>query len=160
MSPARGWRPGPGDPPSDLQLLEHFQPVAQQPWGQEPPADRLLAGATQLLAQPRIMEDLDYPLRALLHAGDQKPRLAIGDLKRDSTHLTAHERPCLPDRLGDGKSESLASRLLEDDVAVGLKSVDLDRAHVVEAVEDLDVRVPVGVGNRGAEEARALGIVR
>src|SRR5205085_745862 len=103
------WIPGPGDRPSDLQLLEHLQPVTQQPWGQEPPANRLLAGATQLLAQPRITEDLGYPLRALLHAGDQEPGFAVGDLKRDSAHVTAYERPGLPDRLGDGEPESLAS---------------------------------------------------
>jgi hypothetical protein len=40
-----------------------------------------------------------------------------------------------------GQAEALARRLLDDDVGVRLEGVDLDRADVVEVVEDVDVRV-------------------
>ena len=65
----------------------------------------------------------------------------------------------LPDRLGDGQAEALARGLLHDHVGVGLERVDLDRADVVEVVEDVDVRVAVGVGDRRVEEVPALGVV-
>ena len=42
---------------------------------------------------------------------------------------------------------------------MGLEGVDLDRADVVEVVEDVHVRVAVGVGDRGVEEVPALGVI-
>ena len=44
-------------------------------------------------------------------------------------------------------------------VGVRLERVDLDRADVVEVVEDVDVRVAVGVRDRRVEEVPALGVV-
>src|SRR5437588_5100784 len=50
---------------SALHLLKQLQPVAQQTRRQEPPACRLLTCAPQLLAEPRIAQDLDRALGAL-----------------------------------------------------------------------------------------------
>ena len=44
-------------------------------------------------------------------------------------------------------------------VRVGLERVDLDRADVVEVVEDVYVGVAVRVGDRRVEEVPALGVV-
>jgi hypothetical protein len=42
---------------------------------------------------------------------------------------------------------------------VRLERVDLDRADVVQVVEDVDVRIPVGVGDGRVEEVPAFGVV-
>ena len=73
--------------------------------------------------------------------------------------LPADRRPPLPERLGDGQPEALADRLLQADVGLRLEGVDLDRADVVEVVEDLDVGVAVGVLEGLLEELPALGVV-
>ncbi len=74
-------------------------------------------------------------------------------------HVAADERPRLPQRLGDGQAEALAGGLLDHHVGLRLERVDLDRAHVVQVVEDVDVGVAVGVGHRLVEELPALGVV-
>ena len=81
------------------------------------------------------------------------------DLQRDPADVAADRGPPLPQRLGDRQAESLADRLLHADVGLGLEGVDLDRADVVEVVEDLDVRVAVGVAEGPVEEVPALGVV-
>ena len=65
----------------------------------------------------------------------------------------------LPDRLRDRQPEALAGRLLDQHVGVRLEGVDLDRADVVEVVEDVHVGVAVGVGDRRVEEVPPLGVV-
>ena len=58
-----------------------------------------------------------------------------------------------------GEPEALARGLLDHDVGQRLERVDLDRADVVEVVEDVDVRVAVGVRERRVVEVPALGVV-
>ena len=65
----------------------------------------------------------------------------------------------LPQRLGHGQPEALADRLLHQHVGLRLKGVDLDRADVVEVVEDLDVGIVLGVFVGVLEELPALGVV-
>ena len=60
----------------------------------------------------------------------------------------------------DRQPEALARRLLDHDVRERLERVDLDRADVGEVVEDVDVRIAVGVRERGVVEVPALGVVR
>ena len=94
-------------------------------------------------------------------SGDEtrKPVSPSLDLERDPTDVAGDRRPSLPQRLGDGEAEALADRLLDHDVGLRLERVDLDRADVVEVVEDLDVGVAVGVAVGLVEELPALGVV-
>ncbi len=94
-----------------------------------------------------------------LDAGDEEAGDAVLDLQRDAADVAADERARLPDRLGDRQPEALAGGLLDQHVGVRLERVDLDRADVVEVVEDVYVRVAVGVGDRRVEEVPALGVV-
>ena len=89
-------------------------------------------------------------LRALLGRGTRKPVSPSYDLQRDAADVAADRRPALPQRLGDGQPEALADRLLDADVGLRLEGVDLDRADVVEVVEDLDVGVAAGVARRSS----------
>src|SRR5690242_10613103 len=63
--------------PSRSDLLQQFEPVPQQARGQKVSPHGLLAGPSQALAQPRILEDLQGPLGALLHTRDQESGLAV-----------------------------------------------------------------------------------
>ena len=90
---------------------------------------------------------------------DEEAGDAVVDLQGDPADVAADHRPALPLGLGDGEPEALADRLLHADVGLGLKGVDLDRADVVEVVEDLDVGVAVGVAEGRVEEVPALGVV-
>ena len=93
------------------------------------------------LAQLGVAEDLDARLGGLLGRVDQVAGLAVLDLERDAAHVAGDRGPRLPERLGDRQAESLADRLLQHHVGLRLERVDLDRADVVEVVEDLDVLV-------------------
>src|SRR5436305_10246680 len=75
---ARGWRPGPKvTQPSELQVLEHLQPVSQESGHEETLADRFLAGAAEPLPESGVKKDLERSLRALLDARDEEPGLAV-----------------------------------------------------------------------------------
>ena len=80
-------------------------------------------------------------LGGLLGRVHQEAGLAVLDLERDAADVAGDRRAALPERLGDGQAEALADRLLQHHVGLGLEGVDLDRADVVEVVEDLDVLV-------------------
>ena len=96
---------------------------------------------------------------ALLDGRDEVAGDAVLDLQRDPADVAADERPALPQRLGHGQAEALARRLLDHDVGERLERVDLDRADVGEVVEDVDVRVAVGVRERRVVEVPALRVV-
>src|SRR5688572_16641361 len=101
----------------------------------------LLAGAPELPAELRILQVVERAFRALLGRGHEEARLTLCDLKRDAAHVAADERPRLPEGLRDREPEALAGRLLDHDVRLRLERVHLDRADVVQVVEDLDVGV-------------------
>src|SRR3954471_18188789 len=109
------------------------------------PASVFLAGPPEPLAQLGVRKDLDAALRALLRGVHQEAVLAVLDLQGNAADVAGNRRAALPERLGDCQPEALADRLLQADVRLRLKGVDLDRADVVEVVEDLDVGVAVGV---------------
>src|SRR5262249_29199671 len=96
-----------------------------------------LAGPAEPLAQLRVGEDLQAALGALLGGVDEEATLAVDDLQGDAADVAGDRRPPLPERLGVGEAEALADRLLQADVGLRLEGVDLDRADVVEVVEDL-----------------------
>src|SRR3954451_19012831 len=100
-----------------------------------------LAAAAELLAESGVLEDLERMPSAVLGGGDEVAGLPVRHLERDPADVAADERPRLPQRLADGQPEALARRLLDHDVGVRLEGVDLDRADVVEVVEDVDVGV-------------------
>ncbi len=118
-----------------------------------------LPSPPERLAERRVAQDVERARRALLDGVDEVARLAVGDLQRDAADVAADERPALPQRLGDGQAEALARRLLDHDLGERLEGVDLDRADVVEVVEDVDVRVAVRVRERRVVEVPALGVV-
>src|SRR5437763_14213812 len=122
MSAARGWKPGKiVTRPSDLQAIEHLQPVSQESGHQEALADRFLARSPQPLAEARVAEDLERPVGALLDARDQESRLAVGHLERDPADIAADERPRLPDRLGNGETKPFTGGLLDHHVRMRLE---------------------------------------
>src|SRR5262249_2340259 len=127
--------------PSQLELPEQLEPVAQEPRRQEHLARVLLAGPPQAFRQLGVAQNAEGPLRGLLGRGDQESRLSVLDLKRDAANVPGDHGAHLPHRLGDGQAEPLAQRLLHDHIGLGLEGVHLDRAHVVEVVEDLDVGI-------------------
>ena len=142
-----------------LQLVEDPQVVAQVARHQEMRAHVLLAAPAQRLAERGVAQHAQGPLGALLDARHQIAGDPVLDLQRYAAHVAADERPRLPDRLRDRQPEALARGLLDEHVGVGLERVDLDRPDVVEVVEDVDVRVAVGVGDRGVEEVPPLRVV-
>src|SRR3954453_13825884 len=141
------------------QPREDAKPVAEQPGREEVAPHVLLATPPEVLGQCRIAEDAQRAVRALLDRGDQIAGLSVVHLERDASDPATDERPGLPDGLADREPEALARRLLDDHVGVGLEGVDLDRADVVEVVEDVDVRVAGGVGDGGVEEVPAPRVV-
>jgi hypothetical protein len=119
-----------------------------------------LAGAPEALAELGVVEDLETALGGLLGRVDQEARYSALDLERDAAHVPGDGRPSLPERLGHGKPEALAGRLLKHDVRLRLEGIDLDRPDVVEIVEDLDVGVVCCVLVRLLEVVPAFGVVR
>src|SRR3954453_18534210 len=85
-----------------LQSLEDPQPVAQQPRREEVLAHVLLAGAAELLAELRLLEDPQRAIGALLGGGHEVAGLSVLHLQRDAAHVAADERTRLPQRLGHG----------------------------------------------------------
>src|SRR3954447_5465739 len=150
---------GPDRRRSGVQVGEDPQPVEQQTRGEEPLPRPLLSGAAEPASQLRVLKDLDGVLRGLVGRGDQVSVLPVDDLQRDAPHVAADRRAPLPERLGDRQSEALADRLLHDHVGLRLEGVHLDRADVVEVVEDLDVRIRAGVLEGAVEELPALRVV-
>src|SRR5436190_6308347 len=144
---------------SEIELLEQPKPVAKEARGQEQLAGALLGRPPEAPAEPRVAQDLDTPLRSLLDRVDEVAGLALGDLKRDPADVAGDDGPHLPHRLGHSQPESLPKRLLDHHVGLRLKGVDLDRADVVQVVEDLDVRIAVRVAEGAVEELPPLGIV-
>src|SRR4051795_11539404 len=142
-----------------IEVREDPQPVEQQARGEEPLARPLLAGAAQLSAQLGVLQDLDGAPGGLVGRGDEVPVLAVDDLQRDAADIPADRRPALPERLGDGQAEALPDRLLHDHVGLRLEGVHLDRADVVQVVEDLDVGVIARVLEGAVEDLPALGVV-
>src|SRR5205814_8761859 len=139
IGPLSGWDTA--AKPLSGKLGEDPQPVAQHAWHQEVGAIVLLAGAAQLLAERGVAQDLERALRGLLRRVHEKARDAVLDLERNASYVAGDRGTDLPERLGDRESEALAQRLLQDHVGLRLEGVHLDRAHVVEVVEDLDVLV-------------------
>src|ERR1700709_813167 len=119
-----------------------------------------LARPPEPLAELGGGEDLEAARGALLGGVDQEAGLAVCDLQWDAANVAADRRPPLPQRLGHGQAEALADRLLQADVGLRLEGVDLDRADVVEVVEDLDVGVALGVLEGVLEELPALRVIR
>src|SRR4051812_23232529 len=94
-----------------------------------------------MLAESWILEDLEGTRGCLLRRIDEEATLSILDLQRNPPYIAADRRACLPKCLRDGQPEALASRLLQDHVGLRLERIDLDRADVVEVIQDLDVGV-------------------
>src|SRR3954447_14973246 len=107
-------------------------------------ADVLLARAPELLAEVRLAQDLERAIGALLGRADEVAGGAVLHLKRDAADVSADEGARLPERLGHGEAEALARGLLDHHLCLRLERVHLDRAYVVEVVQDLDVRIPLG----------------
>src|SRR5690349_12710627 len=116
------------------------------------PAHVFLAGARQALPELGLTEDLERALRALLGRGHEEAGLAVLHLQRNAADVSADERTRLPERLRDGEAEALAGGLLNHDVRLRLEGVHLDRADVVQVVEDLDVGIALRVLESGVEE--------
>src|SRR3954454_6524989 len=127
------------------QAPEDPEPVAQEPGGQEVLADVLLAGAAELLAELGLLQDAQRAVGAGVGVRHEEAGPAVLHLERDATDVAADERARLPQRLGHGEAEALARGLLDQHLRLRLEGVHLDRAHVVQVVEDLDVGVPVRV---------------
>src|SRR3954447_12798844 len=130
------------------QVAEDPQVVAQVARREEVGAHVLLAAAAEGLAQGGIAKDVERSGGTGINTVDEIPGDPVLDLERYPADVAADERPPLPDRLGHRQAEPLTRRLLDDDVGLGLEGVDLDRADVVEVVEDVNVRVAVRVGDR------------
>src|SRR5258708_680971 len=128
-----------------VEVGEDLEPVAQQTRREELLARVFLAGAAEALAELGVGEDLEAALRTLGRGVDQVAADAILDLQGDSADVAGDRRAPLPERLGHRQPKALADRLLQADVGLRLEGVDLDRADVVEVVEDLDVGVALGV---------------
>src|SRR5437764_4297455 len=108
-------------------LEEDPQPVAQEAGHEEVRAHVLLAVAAERLAQRRVPEDLQRPLRRLLDGGDEVAGLAVGDLQRDAADVAGDHRPGLPDGLGDCEPEALAGSMLHLHGGVLLYGACLER---------------------------------
>src|SRR5215216_1569161 len=152
-------RKRPPKPALQPEVGEDPHPIEQQPRREEALTRALLPRPPQPAAQLRVLQDLDAPLGRLLRRGDEVAVLAVDDLQRDPADVPADRRAPLPERLRHSQPEPLADRLLHDDVGLRLECVHLDRADVVEVVEDLDVRIRAGVLEGAVEELPALGVV-
>ncbi len=114
--------------------------------GQKAPSDRFSCSPAHLPALLGVLQKLDDSCRTLLDARDQVAVLAVSDLMIDPAYLSAHDRRALPHRLRDHQAEAFAGRLLHDDVATRLESVDLEGvrqvvlAQKVECAENVHVR--------------------
>ena len=98
-------------------------------------------------------------LGALARRRDEPARLTVDDLIDDPARLAADGRPSLPERLAHRQAEAFPDRLLDHRGGVDLERVHLDRAHVVQVREDVDVRVARGVGDGLVVELPALRVV-
>src|SRR3954447_17840884 len=139
------------------QVAEDPQVIAQVARREEVGAHVLLAAAAEGLAQGGVAKDVERSGGTGINTVDEIPGDPVLDLERYPADVAADELTSLPDRLGHRQAEALARRLLDDDVRLRLERVDLDRADVVEVVEDVDVRIAVGMGDRRVEVVPALG---
>ena len=155
------WREGAAEvTESGVDVRQQGEPVAQKA------GRRTARRACSLPARPSRLPDCGSArisrLRWAHSEGEltRKPISPCLDLQRNAADVVPPivGRP-FQKRLGDGQAEALADRLPKADVGLRLEGVDLDRADVVEVVEDLDVGVVDRLFRGLLEVLAALGVV-